>query len=115
MQLSALAQETMTNVTLARSPEDTLAGAGAGIRHLGDFTTSPRVLFIAAIALVVGTGGMVSGVVLLKLIRLATNLAYFGTLSLEHLRLGESPLGAFAILVPVVGALMIGLMARYGS
>ena len=105
----------MTKVTLARSPENTLPGAGAGIRHLGDFTTSPRVLFIAAIALVVGTGGMVSGVVLLKLIRLATNLAYFGTLSLEHLRLGESPLGVFAILVPVVGALMIGLMARYGS
>ena len=41
-----------------------------GIRHLGDFTTSPRVLLIAAIALIVGTGGMVAGVILLKLIRL---------------------------------------------
>ena len=56
-----------------------------GIRHLGDFTTSPRVLFIAAIALVVGTGGMVSGVILLKLIRLVTNLAYFGAFSLADL------------------------------
>ena len=28
-----------------------------GIRHLGDFTTNPRVLFVAAVALLVGTGG----------------------------------------------------------
>jgi hypothetical protein len=47
----------------------------SGIRHLGDFTTSPRVLFIAAIALVVGTGGVIGGAVLLNLIRLCTNVA----------------------------------------
>jgi H+/Cl- antiporter ClcA/CBS domain-containing protein len=87
----------------------------AGIRHLGDFTTSPRVLFVSAIALVVGTGGVISGAILLKLIRLVTNLAYFGTFSLADLPLGRSPLGLFAVLVPVAGALVIGLMARYGS
>ncbi len=90
-------------------------GMGAGIHHLGDFTTSPRVLFVSAVALVVGTGGVISGVVLLKLIRLVTNLAYFGTFSLADLPLGRSPLGLFAALVPVAGALLIGLMARYGS
>jgi len=87
----------------------------ADIRHLGDFTTSPRVLFVSAIALVVGTGGVISGAILLKLIRLVTNLAYFGTFSLADLPLGRSPLGLFAVLVPVAGALIIGLMARYGS
>ena len=87
----------------------------AGIRHLGDFTTSPRVLFVSAIALLVGTGGVISGVILLKLIRLVTNLAYFGTFSLADLPLGRSPLGLFAVVVPVAGALIIGLMARYGS
>jgi chloride channel protein, CIC family len=86
-----------------------------GIRHLGDFTTSPRVLLIAAIALIVGTGGMVAGVILLKLIRLCTNLAYFGVFSLAHMPFSQSPLGLSAVLVPVVGALIIGLMARYGS
>jgi H+/Cl- antiporter ClcA/CBS domain-containing protein len=88
---------------------------GASIRHLGDFTTGPRVLFVAAVALVVGTGGVISGVILLKLIRLVTNLAYFGAFSLADLKLGQSPLGLFAVLVPVVGALIVGLMARYGS
>jgi CIC family chloride channel protein len=88
---------------------------GAGIRHLGDFTTNPRVLFIAAVAVLVGTGGVIAGVILLKLIRLVTNLAYFGSFSLAELKLGQSPLGLFAVVVPVIGALIIGIMARYGS
>ena len=46
------------------------SGLAERIKHLGDFTTSPRVLLIAAIATVVGTGGMIAGVILLKLIRL---------------------------------------------
>lgn len=87
----------------------------AGIEHLGDFTTSPRVLLIAAIALVVGTAGVVAGVVLLDLITLVTNLAYFGRFTLAPLDLGHSPLGVAAVAVPVAGALIIGLMARYGS
>ena len=41
-----------------------------GIKHLGDFTTSPRVLLIAGIAVVVGTAGVLTGIVLLDLIRL---------------------------------------------
>ena len=90
-------------------------GIGAGIRHLGDFTTSPRVLFVAAIAIVVGSAGMVAGVLLLHLIRLVTNLAYFGTLSLADLPLSQSPLGLFMVVVPVIGALVVGLMARFGS
>jgi H+/Cl- antiporter ClcA/CBS domain-containing protein len=101
-----------TNPALPQNPDH---AARTGIRHLGDFTTSPRVLFIAAIALLVGTGGMISGVVLLKLIRMVTNVAYFGTVSLANLRLGQSPLGYFAVLIPIVGALIVGLMARFGS
>ena len=85
------------------------------IRHLGDFTTNPRVLLISAIAVVVATGGVIAGVVLLNLIRLATNLAYFGSFTLADLKLAHSPLGLAAVVVPVIGALIVGLMARYGS
>jgi chloride channel protein, CIC family len=83
--------------------------------RLGDFTTRPRVLLISTIAIVVGTGGVVAGVALLKLIRLCTNLAYFGRFTLANLPLGHSPWGLAAVLVPVAGALVVGLMARYGS
>ena len=68
--------------------------APSGIRHLGDFTTSPRVLFISAIAILVGTAGVISGVILLDLIRLVTNLAYFGDVSTAVRDLGTSPWGS---------------------
>jgi H+/Cl- antiporter ClcA/CBS domain-containing protein len=85
------------------------------IRHLGDFTTDPRVLIIAGIAVVVATAGVIAGVLLLDLIRLATNIAYFGQFSLAELKIEHSPLGVWTVVVPVAGSLIIGLMARYGS
>jgi chloride channel protein, CIC family len=81
----------------------------------GDFTTGPRVPVIAAIAVAVATAGVVAGVVLLRLIRLSTNLAYFGRLTLADLDLAHSPLGLWVVLVPVAGALAVGMMARFGS
>ncbi|TGS14373.1 chloride channel protein [Mesorhizobium sp. M2E.F.Ca.ET.209.01.1.1] len=92
-----------------------MKSAHAGNGHLRDFTTDPRVLIIAAIAVLVATAGLFAGIVLLKLIRLATNIAYFGQFSLAELRLEDTPLGLAAVIVPVIGALIIGLMARFGS
>ncbi|MBZ9965325.1 chloride channel protein [Mesorhizobium sp. B292B1B] len=83
--------------------------------HLRDFTTDARVLLIAGIAVVVATAGLFAGIILLKLIRLATNVAYFGQFTLADLKLEDTPLGYAAVAVPVIGALIIGLMARYGS
>lgn len=84
-------------------------------RRLGDFTTDPRVLVIASIAVVVSSAGVAAGILLLQLIRLSSNLAYFGRLSLAEPTLANTPLGPWSVLVPVAGALLIGLMARYGS
>jgi len=85
------------------------------VRRLGDFTTKPRVLVVSGIAIGVGTAGAITGLVLLDLIRFFTNIAYFGRPTLQNLSLGASPLGALAVAVPVVGGLIIGLMARYGT
>ncbi len=82
---------------------------------LGDFTTGPRVLLIAAIAVLVATAAVFAGIVLLQLIRLSTNIAYFGRFTLADLKLADNPLGLAAVAVPVIGALIVGLMARYGS
>jgi chloride channel protein, CIC family len=104
-----------------RPAPDGLAGATAtdretrGIRHLGDFTTRPRVLLISAIAVLVGTAGVISGVVLLGLIRLFTNLSYFGLFSTVVRPFAQSPLGLLRAFIPVLGALIVGLMARYGT
>ena len=82
---------------------------------MSDFTTDARMLLIAAIAAVVATVAVGAGVLLMELIKLATNLAYFGQATLADLKLQDTPLGLFAVLVPVIGALIVGLMARYGS
>lgn len=84
-------------------------------RRLGDFTTDARVLLIAALAVVVGTVALGAGILLIKLIRLVTNIAYFGQFTLADLKLADNPLGWWAVLVPMAGGLIIGLMARYGS
>ncbi|HTJ03671.1 MAG TPA: chloride channel protein, partial [Methylovirgula sp.] len=83
--------------------------------RLGDFTTDPRVLIIAGIATVVATAAMFAGVGLIKLIHLVTNVAYFGEFTFADLKIEHSPLGPWMVLVPVVGSLVVGLMARYGS
>jgi chloride channel protein, CIC family len=84
-------------------------------RSLGDFTAGPRVLAIAAIAVFVASVSVVGGIALLALIRLCTNIAYFGELSFDQNTIGQTPLGAMSVLIPVAGALIIGLMARFGS
>jgi chloride channel protein, CIC family len=83
--------------------------------YLRDFTTDRRVLAIAGVAVIVASAGVMAGVALLQLIKLATNVAYFGRFSFSEMKLQDSPLGLWAVLVPVGGSLIIGLMARFGS
>jgi len=62
--------------------------------------------------------GVISAFVALgleRLIRLFTNLAYFHRFSLTLASPADNHLGWWAVLVPVAGGLIIGLMARYGS
>lgn len=89
--------------------------APRGNAALGDFTTSPRVLLLAAMAVVIGSAGVASAWVLLKLIALCTNIAYHGRLSFGPATIDVARLGWWSVLVPVGGAVIIGLMARYGS
>ena len=83
--------------------------------NLRDFTADHRVLILAAMAVVVGSAGAGAAWILSRLINLVTNLAYFGVLSGAPVSIAGNPLGLAAILIPVVGCLIIGLMARYGS
>jgi H+/Cl- antiporter ClcA len=84
-------------------------------RKLGDFTTDRRVLLITAISVPVAIAALAAGICLLNLIYLATNIAYFGRFTFTHLAIVNSPLGRVAVLVPVFGALIVGLIARFGS
>ena len=72
-------------------------------------------LMLAAAALVIGTGAAFGAWILLKLIAIATNLFWFGRLSAAPADIVDARIGLAVIAVPVIGGLLIGLMARFGS
>src|SRR5215471_5835949 len=86
-----------------------------GLSRLGDFTTTRRVLPISALAVCIGVFAAYVAAGLLKLIGLFTNLFFFQRVSTALVTPEAHTLGPFVILVPVAGALVIGVMARYGS
>src|SRR5436305_6542810 len=83
--------------------------------RLGDFTITPRVIFISGLATGIGFVSAFVALALLKLIGLFTNLFFFQRWSTALVSPANHHLGGWVVLVPVAGALIIGLMARYGS
>lgn len=80
-----------------------------------DFATDSRLLPIAAIAAVIGGLSTVTAFLLLHLIRFFTNLFFFQTFSDGLRSPAVNTLGLWVIVVPVIGGLIIGLIARFGS
>jgi H+/Cl- antiporter ClcA len=74
-----------------------------------------RVVLVAAIAVLLGIAAALIAQILTALIGLVTNLAYYGRWSTAFVAPGGNALGAWAILVPVLGGLVVGAMARWGS
>lgn len=72
-------------------------------------------MMLAAAALIVGTGGALGAWLLLRAIAVATNLFWFGRLSDAPAAITDNMLGIGVIAVPVIGSLIVGVMARYGS
>ncbi len=84
-------------------------------RHRGDFAPNTRLLLLSAFAIVIGAIGTAGAIFLLGTIRFFTNLFFFQTVSLAARSPAQHTLGAWVILVPAAGGLIVGLMARYGS
>jgi len=86
-------------------------------RHeeLGDFSTTLRVLPISALAIVIGVICAFVALALLRLIGLFTNLFYYGHWGTALVSPAGNHLGWYSVLIPVGGAFIIGIMARYGS
>src|SRR5580692_3702164 len=87
----------------------------AHAEKLADFTVTPRVVLISSLAIGIGVVSAFIALALLKLIALFTNLFFFQRWSVAAAYPAANHLGAWEVTVPIVGALIIGLMARYGS
>lgn len=83
--------------------------------RLADFTTDKRVLVLSVMALVIGVMSAVIAWVLVVLIGLITNITFYQRVATDLVSPDHNQLGVWMILIPVVGGLIIGLMARYGS
>src|SRR5205809_6378551 len=82
---------------------------------LGDFTADIRVVTLAAMAALVGVISAFVALALVRLIGLFTNLAYFQGFDTSFTAPSANALGLWAVGVPVVGGVIVGVMARYGS
>ena len=82
---------------------------------LRDFTVDKRVWLLSGVAVGIGVCSTLLAVLLLRLIAFSTNVFYYHRFSVASVSPAGSPLGHWMVVVPVVGGLLVGLMARFGS
>jgi chloride channel protein, CIC family len=82
---------------------------------LGDFTLTSRTCVIALMAIFIGVCSAFVAFILLRLIGLITNLAFYQRWDFSLSSPAGNDLGIFVVLVPAIGSLIVGLMARYGT
>jgi chloride channel protein, CIC family len=83
--------------------------------RLADFTRDKRILLLSLMAVIVGAISALVAKALVWLIAVFTNLTFYQRFSSDFISPTNHHLGVLVIFVPVVGGLIIGLMARYGS
>ncbi|MBS1532596.1 MAG: chloride channel protein [Bacteroidetes bacterium] len=96
-----------------RSRQQTISSGVA--RKLSDFTMPRSVLKLVPIAIIIGILGALVALVLMDLIALITNLLYYQHFSLTLSSPRGNTLGWLAVLIPMGGGLIVGLMAYFGS
>lgn len=74
-----------------------------------------RIFFISFLSLLLGIFSGFIARILTGLIGFITNLSFYGILSTAFSSPKNNHLGVYVIIIPIIGALIVGLMARYGS
>ncbi|ADV82589.1 chloride channel protein [Terriglobus saanensis] len=100
------------NANEAGSKSPPLAAASTLLR---DYSADSRMLLISLVAFFVGALASVISWLLQRMIGLSTNLFYFHRWNFQEVEPAGHHLGYWAVLVPVVGGFLVGLVARFGS
>ena len=74
-----------------------------------------RTVVISGLAILVGVGAVGIAQLLIAAIRLVTNISFYGTFSTANNSPADNHLGLWVIIIPAIGGVIVGLMARYGS
>ncbi|HZS44295.1 MAG TPA: chloride channel protein [Blastocatellia bacterium] len=83
--------------------------------RLADFTRDKRILVLSGMAVVIGVMSACVAWCLVWLIGAITNFAYFQRFSSTFASPADHHLGYWSIAVPIIGGLIIGFAAKYGS
>ena len=82
---------------------------------LRDFTVDKRVWLLSGVSIGIGICATIFAILLLRCIAFSTNIFYYHRVSFTTISPVGSPLGYWMVLVPVIGGLLVGLIARFGS
>ena len=74
-----------------------------------------RVVFISAVSILIAVGAGLVAQALTRLIGLITNISFYGRISAAFSSPAYNHLGPYVIAIPVIGGIIVGIMARYGS
>ena len=74
-----------------------------------------RILYISALTVGIAAAAALVAEVLVHLIALITNISFYGHFSFQPTSPADHQLGGWVLAIPVIGGLIVGLMARYGS
>jgi CIC family chloride channel protein len=102
---------------IAPAIDDLASGSGLGFVVPPDYeAVDARTVLVTGLALVIGLAVGVVAQGLIALIGFVTNLAFYGRLSIVFASPADAHRGApLVVLVPIAGALIVGVMARFGS
>ncbi|MCD2422974.1 chloride channel protein [Niabella pedocola] len=100
------------SIPISTALQSTLAS-----EHMEQRPASKKIRLVFISLLAIGIGALVSLIakLLISLINLVTNIAFFGSFSLAEASPGHHHLGMWVIIVPVIGGIIVGFMALYGS
>jgi CIC family chloride channel protein len=74
-----------------------------------------RVVYICLLAVLLGTLAAFISEFLIVLISVITNIVFYGRFSTDGVSPAGHQLGVWVVLIPALGGIIVGLMARYGS
>lgn len=84
--------------------------------HLGDFTTdSRRLAVLTGLSAILGILSGLVAFILIRMIGLFTHVAYYSTTGWSLVAPSTHHLGWLSVIVPIVGGLIVGLLAKYGT
>lgn len=84
------------------------------VYHLPPLVDS-RVAWITALSMLLGGVAFTVSQILTRLIGLITNLSFYGRFSSDFTSPANNSLGLWVLGVPVIGGIIVGFMARFGS